>query len=186
MFGLFSMIPEEASDSEYIVWLYDTYHRLMFATAGHYLSNPADREDAVQDSLCALVRSAKALRALDKRALPSYLVSTVRNTAIDMLRAQQGEALSLDDEELREELAPITPEDSFQLLSRKEQLNVLWQRLSPADRLLLEGKYILGYSDAQLARRLGCKEDSVRMKLTRVRRRALHIILEQEGAPHDR
>ncbi len=184
MLGLFSMIPEEASDSEYIVWLYDTFHRLMFATVRHYLSNPADQEDVVQESLCSLVKNAKAVRVLDRKVLPSYLVSTVRNTAVNLLRKQQPE-LPLDDEALYESLTPIHPDDSFQLLHRKDQLSALWRELKPEDRLLLEGKYILGYSDAQLAWRLGCKEESIRMKLTRVRRRALHIILEQEGSSHD-
>ena len=185
MLGLLSTLPEEASDSEYIVWLYDTYHRLMFATAAKYLSNPSDREDAVQDSLCALVKNAKAVRGLNQKVLPSYLVSTVRNTAINILRAQQGQPLSLDDEEVGEALAPITPEDSFRILNNKEQLALLWQEFSPTDRFLLEGKYILGYSDYELSRRLGCKEESIRMKLTRVRRRALHILMREEGSSHE-
>lgn len=187
MFGLFAAIPEEASDSEYIVWLYDTYHRLMFATAGRYLSNPSDREDVVQESLYDLLRSAKAVRAVAKKALPSYIVATVRNVAVDFLRKQsspQGQSLSLDDEETGELLAPISPEDSFLILSQKEQLSAVWQKLSAQDRLLLEWKYIFGYSDRDLALRLNCKPESIRMKLTRARRRALHILKEQEGIPH--
>ena len=155
MFGLFAVIPEEASDSEYIVWLYDTYHRLMFATAGRYLSNPSDREDVVQESLYDLLRSAKTVRAVAKKALPSYIVTTVRNAAIDFL-----------------------------ILSRKEPLSAVWQKLSPTDQLLLEWKYIFGFSDRDLALRLDCKPESIRMKLTRARRRALHILKEQEGGPH--
>ena len=49
------------------------------------------------------------------------------------------------------------------------------------DRLLLEGKYILGYTDAELADMLGCKKSSVRMKLTRARRRAFQLMTEEEG-----
>ena len=187
MFGLFAVIPEEASDSEYIVWLYDTYHRLMFATAGRYLSNPSDREDMVQESLYDLLRSAKTVRAVAKKALPSYIVTTVRNAAIDFLRKQGGsqeQRLSLDDEETGKFLAPISPEDSFLILSRKEQLSAVWQKLSPTDQLLLEWKYIFGFSDRDLALRLDCKPESIRMKLTRARRRALHILKEQEGGPH--
>ena len=53
--------------------------------------------------------------------------------------------------------------------------------MSAEDRALLEGKYILGDSDEMLARTLHCKPSSIRMKLTRARRRALKL-LEQEGA----
>lgn len=45
----------------------------------------------------------------------------------------------------------------------------------------MEGKYILGYTDAELADMLGCKKSSVRMKLTRARRRAFQLMTEEEG-----
>ena len=57
----------------------------------------------------------------------------------------------------------------------------MWVRLTEEEQLLLEGKYILGYEDGELAGMLGCKKDSVRMKLTRARRRALRLMLEEGG-----
>lgn len=60
-------------------------------------------------------------------------------------------------------------------------LSKIWPRLPEDDRVLLEGKYILGYSDQELAEEIGCQANSIRVKLTRARRRALAIIQEQEG-----
>ena len=39
----------------------------------------------------------------------------------------------------------------------------------------------MGYKDAELADMLGCKKDSIRMKLTRARRRAFQLMTEEEG-----
>ena len=67
------------------------------------------------------------------------------------------------------------------LAEQKERLMQIWSSLPEEDRLLLEGKYILGYTDAELADMLGCKKSSVRMKLTRARRRAFQLMTEEEG-----
>ena len=39
----------------------------------------------------------------------------------------------------------------------------------------------MGYKDTELADMLGCKKDSIRMKLTRARRRAFQLMTEEEG-----
>ena len=66
-------------------------------------------------------------------------------------------------------------------MEEKELLVQIWGSLSEEDRLLLEGKYILGYHDDELATMLGCRKDSVRMKLTRARRRAFQRMLKEGG-----
>lgn len=55
----------------------------------------------------------------------------------------------------------------------------LMEKLSLEDRLLLRGKYIEGKSAQELAEMLGCKPDSIRMKMLRARRRAFHILQER-------
>lgn len=48
-------------------------------------------------------------------------------------------------------------------------------------RWLLEARYILDYSDGELARELGVKPDSVRMALTRARRKARRLMESQHN-----
>ena len=66
---------------------------------------------------------------------------------------------------------------------RVDRLRIIWPKLGEEDRLLLEGKYLLEYSSAELGERLGCQSASVRMKLTRARRRALKWMTEGEVEP---
>ena len=72
-------------------------------------------------------------------------------------------------------------EERILLEEQKEHLIQIWSSLHEEEQLLLEGKYILGYKDTELADMLGCKKDSIRMKLTRARRRAFQLMTEEEG-----
>lgn len=58
-------------------------------------------------------------------------------------------------------------------------MDFLKQELPYRDWLVLEGKYMLGYSHEELGELLGVSTDSVRMILYRARERA-RIILHQE------
>ena len=62
-----------------------------------------------------------------------------------------------------------------------DALAQVWPRLDENTRWLLEARYILDYSDGELARELGVKPDSVRMALTRARRKARHLMESQHN-----
>ena len=89
---------------------------------------------------------------------------------------------SLEEQDEQDVVMPGPSLDEQILLEeQKDHLMQIWSNLSEEDQLLLEGKYILGYKDAELADMLGCKKNSIRMKLTRARRRAFQLMTEEEG-----
>lgn len=61
---------------------------------------------------------------------------------------------------------------------RRAEFIEIWDSLPDDTKILLEGKYILGLSDEELATEFDCSPDSIRMKLTRARRLALEKIKE--------
>ena len=61
---------------------------------------------------------------------------------------------------------------------KKKEFIKVWDTLPEDTRELLAGKYILRMSDAELAEEFCCSPDSIRMKLTRARRRALEMMKE--------
>lgn len=73
--------------------------------------------------------------------------------------------------------------DHLDTLRRLEPdaLAQVWPRLDENTRWLLEARYILDYSDGELARELGVKPDSVRMALTRARRKARRLMENQHS-----
>lgn len=186
MITLICTTIQDPSDSEFMLWLYAEFKGLMYATAQKYICSSCTREDIVQDSLTKLIQKVDTLRLMEHCVLASYIVSTIRNTAINQLRTERQEKNYQAD--LLDGSLPDLPDQAFsidELLILKEKrtgLSQIWSRLLPVDQVLLEGKYILGYSDAELAAQLGCKASSIRMKLTRARRNALKLLTEQEGA----
>lgn len=118
---------------------------------------------------------------MPKPVLASYIVSTTRNTAFDYSRRQRKEdacAGSLDDEAFAACLeSPIpTLDNQMEAEELRKHLPAVLDEISNDDRVLLEGKYILQYSDVTLAVMLHCKMSSIRMKLARARRNAFNLM----------
>lgn len=170
------LFVESPEDAAFLSDLYRDYYRLMYATAARYASRQQDKEDIVQDTLVRIVKYISAFRKLDRCTLPSAVVILTRNTAINFAKHQtvvEKHHADWDPDELPPRRDVITVEDMVALSEYKDCLDKIWPRLSETDRFLLEGKYILGLSDAELAECVSCKPDSIRMKLTRARRKAL-------------
>ena len=168
--------------------LYKEYHLLMFSVAKQFCPRKEDCEDLVQTCLERLIQNISTLRALKRCTLASYLVSTIRNTFYTQYtRERKVLPQCISFEEATEPYDPIDDQFTMALierLDREELLSQLWARLSEEERLLLEGKYFLTRSDKELAQVLGCRASSIRMKLSRARRNALHILnsLEEDAA----
>jgi len=175
---------ENPNDREFMLWLYQEFKKLMFATARQYVPNPSDCEDIIQDCLVKLIEKISVLRGKKRCVVCSYVVYTVRNTSINYLRRQKvmhTKVYSL--EEQADEIASAEPsmDELMIVMEHKERLYEVWGQLPEEDLILLEGKYILRCTDTELAEQLHCKPDSVRMKLTRVRRKVFRMMNSNGG-----
>lgn len=177
---------DDSEDTAFMVWLYNEFKPLMFATVKKYVSNPQDQEDIIQDSLERLMKKAPLLRQKERSVLACYVVFTVKNTSINHLKKQaltRKHFVSISDP-LDEPLSPGPSLDEWMILGERERtLSQVWDLLTQEEQLLLSGKYILGYSNAEIAAQLGCAPASVRMKLTRARRQAKKLMETCQGEP---
>ena len=73
--------------------------------------------------------------------------------------------------------APL-PEEVILMSERREEFIEVWNTLPNDTKFLLEGKYILGLSDKELAAEFDCSPNSIRMKLTRARRQVIKLVKE--------
>lgn len=185
MLALICTASQGPEDRDYIIWLYQEFKGLMHSTAKKYASEYHSDEDIVQDSLLKLIPKVKTLRPMERCILVSYIVSTIRNTGINHLRAHQAEreaTVYVSEEKMVGMASDGLSQDELVILKeRRSQLGRIWPKLSENERVLLEGKYILGYTDMELAKQIKCQPSSIRMKLTRARRSALALLIEQEG-----
>ena len=109
----------------------------------------------------------------------NYVIATAKNTSLNYLRdTKKYFAYSFDD-------FLCCPDDDGHSryveasLIRQEDVEALakvWPKLDPKIRYILEEKYVLDKSSAEIAQDLGIKPDSVRMALTRARRAALSLL----------
>lgn len=182
--GYDSNVRSELQEKEYFESIYNRYKLLMYQTARHYTSNQADLEDIMQDSVERLLRKTHKLMAIPSCALAAYIVYTVRSVAINLKRHQSvvmQHSIPLDVSEQDTYESPhLSPDKLVEKLNAKKQLSLLWAKLPEEDQDLLYRKYIAEETDDELAEIFHCKKESIRMKLTRARRKAMKL-LEQEA-----
>lgn len=174
---------EEFASQPNIEEIYLKYKRLMYATASRFTQNTEDQKDIVQMALERLIKIFSA-PGVNKRCISAgYIVFTIRSVSIDFLRKQSREmehCISIEDDRLAEITTTEASMDDLLLRSDSDkELWGLWSKLSAEDRILLEGKHILDLTDEELANILKCKTASIRMKLTRARRRAAKLLSER-------
>lgn len=178
---------QDPDEREFFLHIFHQYHLLMFHEASIYISDPYEKEDVVQNALVKAIENSSKIYRMERCKIASYLVIITRNEAINYLRHKKviskHSAGSIED--YQSEL-PDRPsiEDLIGVLERKQLLEYAWPKLTTTEQILLAGRYIIGYSDHELSRILGCKEGSVRMMLTRARRHAAKV-LNEEGVVYE-
>lgn len=164
-------------ESEFMLWLYERYVSYLFFAAGKFADAQADREDLVHDALLRLMNNIPVLQKLEHKALAGYLYLTVRSVWLD--RQTREQPLT---EDVLEHLADHDPEDRY---LAKWDTATLKQKLPERDWFLLYSKYIIGCTDEEISGILGCAPASVRVMLTRARRRAKAVLESKEEINHE-
>lgn len=173
----FQLILQTAEERAFMESILDEYGPLMLSTARRFVDTDDRAEDVVQESFVRLIRHIRKIMGLPRCNLAGYVVNTVKNTAKNHLRAEQVR-LKHADERAPEEAAEVYEAErsaEWVVVQGEDRADfyAIWETLPENDRTILEKKYILGESDEEIAQELGCRTDSVRMKLTRARRRAM-------------
>ena len=182
---LFTVPDDPADDQLFMMTIYNKYKPLMFATAQRYTPEPHDCEDVLQDAVESLCGKISKLRDLPENALATYIVTTVKNTALNLQKHRgivDRYVQPLEETDLRQIEASADSPERF--LERKEHWEAVYnalRRLPEQDQELLYQKYILDKSNEELARWLNCGKDSVRMRLTRIRRKILAFMEEADA-----
>lgn len=166
--------------------IYERHKGMMLHTAEEHLRDTSLAQDVVHDAVIRLAHYADTLRPLGDDARARYARETVRSVALNCERKLGIERRYLQDadaDDLR--TRSVDPESDYIERDADERrlrcLREALDELDEDDRTLLVGKYFLGASDEELARRLGLKPASVRMRLTRVRREVRRMIERKEN-----
>ena len=172
--------------------IYERNRAVIYKYAKARTRSETEADDVVSETLLRLFRNADTLKGLCEKEIVDYMVQTVFSAAADLGRRQRAERKrfrGLDEAEMAFWAVEPDLEERFaEREEEQERYRRLWETLTElreTDRLLLVGKYLEERSDEDLARQLGVKASSIRMKLTRARGRARRI-MEGKEAGNDR
>jgi RNA polymerase sigma-70 factor (ECF subfamily) len=137
------------SDEGALAELYDRFGRVAYGLALRILRDEALAQDAVQEAFMAVWRSAD--RFLAERAKAStWILTLVHRRAVDLVRREERRRA-----EPLEETEPSPAEEETTVLFQRQIVRAALRRLPAEQREALELAYYGGYTQAQVAERLG-------------------------------
>ena len=179
MFPLIFLLIQDKDDRTFMEGLYTQYHRLMYAQALQVLRNSEAAEDAVSESLIQLIKKISLLQTLPCNKLKSYVVITVKHTAITLLHRRQREQPAEDTAFLN--IADMQRTDDHVLEEAGiARIRAAIRSLPPREKDLMLMRYFRDMTDEEIAEATGLKPVSVRVHLSRARKR-LEEILNGKG-----
>lgn len=170
-------------DEAFFDQFYRDYKQFLYYFARKYV--PADAcDDLVQDVLERLLKQEQTIKGIsnERGKLLYYLHAATQSAVVDRFRANSGATVITYPPEVLDAIVEnriaaqrLPFEDSYW------DIQLLKEKLPTRDWKLLEGKYLIGYSDEELGRFYKCSKDSVRMALTRARRMAREILFNNDA-----
>ena len=140
------------SDEQALSELYRRFSRLAYGLAFRILRDDALAQDAVQEAFLGVWRAAGRFTA--ERAKPStWLLTLVHRRAVDLVRREERRRT----EQLQPDSEPLGSEgpDELELLSERQSIREALRKLPPEQREAIELAYYGGYTQSELAERLG-------------------------------
>jgi RNA polymerase sigma-70 factor (ECF subfamily) len=140
------------ADDQALAELYHRFARLAYGLAFRILRDDALAQDAVQEAFLGVWRAAGRFTA--ERSKPStWLLTLVHRRAVDLVRREQ-----------RRRTEPLQPEaervgaesaDEAELATERQTIRAALRQLPPEQREAIELAYYGGYTQSELAERLG-------------------------------
>jgi len=160
--------PEEKIRFEQI---YLKYRGLMYHMADGILHDRQEAEDAVHNAFLRIIKKFSKFQNTPAKDLAPQIVVIARNEAISLLRKRK-DADPLEDWEG----FAATAEDTADYHALVDS----FANLPQTYRVVMEMKLLLGYSDGEIAAKLGLSKTAVSTRINRCRQ-LLREIVEREG-----
>lgn len=156
-------------DDSAFTQLVETYQRPVYNLCYRMLGDPADAEDAAQETFW---RAYQNLRRYDqKRSFITWLLSIAAHYCIDQQRKRRMPILSI--ELLPEEDAPDSapnPEKVVTELDESSHMRRMLKQLGPQDRAAVVLRYWYDFSEEEIAKTLSLTVSAVKSRLHRARK----------------
>jgi len=150
------------ADEQALAELYDRYSRVAYGLAVRILRDRSLAEDAVQEAFLAVWRSAD--RFLAERAKPStWILTLVHRRAVDLVRREErrrGDPLdSAPEDESR------GTDEEVEVRAKRQLVQDALRKLPDDQREALELAYYGGFTQSELAERLGLPLGTIKSRM---------------------
>ena len=152
------------ADEDALAELYDRVSRIAYGLALRVLRDERHAEDAVQEAFLQVWRSAATFRA-ERAKASTWILTLVHRRAVDLVRREerrQADPLT-DDSALG--AAPEDTEEAAWLRFERERVQVALKQLPDVQREALELAYYGGFSQSELADRLGVPLGTIKSRM---------------------
>jgi RNA polymerase sigma factor (sigma-70 family) len=161
--------------------LYDRFGRVAYGLALRVLRDPALAEDAVQEAFLTVWRNAD--RFLPEQAKASaWILTFVHRRAVDLVRREQRRRAEPLPETLPEGASPATDEEAW-LRLRRERVQLALRALPDQQREALELAYFGGFTQSELAERLGEPLGTIKSRMFTGLARLRELLADNELEP---
>ena len=153
-------------DEDALAELYDRVGRIAYGLAVRVLRDERLAEDAVQEGFLAVWRSAAAFRA-ERAKASTWILTLVHRRAVDLVRREERRRT----EPLGDELPPGSGQESKPtdeaawLRFERERVQAALKQLPDVQREALELAYYGGFSQSELAKRLGVPLGTIKSRM---------------------
>jgi RNA polymerase sigma factor (sigma-70 family) len=143
--------------------LYDRHGRVAYGLALRVLRDQALAEDAVQDAFLAVWRSASTF-VPERAKASSWILTLVHRRAVDLVRREERRRAEPLEDESRAD-AEGSAADVAWLRLERERVQEALRRLPDHEREALELAYYGGFTQSQLAERLGLPIGTIKSRM---------------------
>lgn len=154
-------------DDEALAELYDHYAPTAFGLALRIVRDHREAEDVVHDAFIAVVERADQYR-VERGSVAAWLITTVRNLALDRMRRRTRRAQIAEEELRHEPVEPIPdPEAVFGVRREHATVSAALARLPTSQRRTLEVAFFEGLSYPEIAARENVPLGTVKSRAAR-------------------
>ncbi len=153
-------------DEPALAELYDRVGRIAYGLAFRILRDDRLAEDAVQEAFLGVWRTAAAFRA-ERAKASTWILTLVHRRAVDLVRREERRRTEPlpDDVPTRPQDATDAADEAAWLRFERERVQAALKQLPDVQREAIELAYYGGYSQSELAERLGLPLGTVKSRM---------------------
>ena len=152
------------SDESALAELYDRVGRVAYGLAFRVLRDDRLAEDAVQEAFLGVWRTAAGFRA-ERAKASTWILTIVHRRAVDLVRREERRRADPLDDETYDAATSESAEDEAWLGFERDRVQGALRQLPDAQREAIELAYYGGYSQSELAERLGMPLGTIKSRM---------------------